>query len=55
MGLSKIFRNLAHSVVWVFFILIVGYFVLNFLAGHFSGNFIGTSATWVEQHSQPGY
>jgi hypothetical protein len=55
MSLSKIFKNLTHGIVYVFFILIVGYFVLNFIAGKFSGNILGQSATWVEQHSQPGY
>ena len=55
MKIAKIITNLGYSIGWVFLILIVGYFVLNFLSGRFSGNIIGQSASWVEQHSQPGY
>ena len=54
MGFTKILKNLGRSIVWVFFILIVGYFILNFLSQR-GIPFVSSGSSWVEQHSQPGY
>jgi ABC-type lipoprotein release transport system permease subunit len=54
MSFTKIFKNLGQSIVWLAVLLIVMYFVLNFFAKNFSGNILGSSASWVEQHTQPG-
>ena len=54
MPFGKVLKNLGRSIIWVFFILIVGYFVLNFIAQR-GIPFASSGATWVEQHSQPGY
>jgi len=52
--ITKIFANLGWSIIWVFLALIVGYFILNFVAARGIPG-LSTGATWVEQHSQPGY
>lgn len=54
-GFFKLLSELAWSLVWLFALLIVGYFVLNWLSQTFSGNAVGGAASWVEQHAQPGY
>lgn len=54
-GFFRLLSELAWSLVWLFALLIIGYFVLSWLSNKFSGNIIGTGATWVEQHAQPGY
>lgn len=53
MNLTKIVKNFFRGAVWVFAILIVSYFILNFLASR-GIPILSTGATWVEQHAQPG-
>lgn len=51
----RIGSELLWSLIWLFILLIIGFFILNWLASTFSGNVVGSSASWVEQHAQPGY
>lgn len=47
--------ELLWSLIWLFVLLVVGFFVLGWLSNTFSGNIVGTSASWVEQHAGPSY
>lgn len=52
---TRLLADLGWSLVWLFLLLIIGFFILGWLSNQFSGNILGTGASWVEQHAQPGY
>ena len=54
MKFTKIAVNLLYSAGWVVLALIIAMFVLNFIAARGIPG-LSTGATWVEQHTQPGY
>jgi len=49
----KFGKELFWTMFWVFAVLIIGFFFLSYLSNKFSGNIIGTTASWVESHAQP--
>lgn len=51
----RLLTDLAWSLIWLFALLIIGFFVLSWLSNNMGGNFIGSGASWVEQHAQAGY
>ena len=51
----RLIADLAWSLVWLFVLLIIGFFILSWLSNNMGGNFVGSGASWVEQHAQPGY
>lgn len=48
----RVAKELLVAMFWVFLILIVGYFLLDFLVNR-NIPLAGSVASWVEQHSQP--
>lgn len=53
MGLIKFTEQFFWTMVWIFAILIVGYFLLGWASHTWSGNPIGTFASWVQSHAEP--
>jgi hypothetical protein len=49
----KVIKELFIAMFWVFLILIVGYFVLDFVINR-NIPLASTFASWVEKHSQAG-
>jgi len=54
-AMFRLLADLGWSLVWLFVLLIAGFFILGWLSNNFGGNIIGQSAAWVEQNAQPGY
>ncbi len=52
--LYKFGAEIFWTMFWVFLVLIIGFAVLTFLSNRFSGNVLGSTASWVEQHAQAG-
>jgi hypothetical protein len=46
-------EKLFWSLVWIFALLILGFFLLGLLENRFGGNFIGNLAGWVSSHAEP--
>lgn len=44
-------KELFWTGFWVFLVLIVGFAVLTFFANRFSGNPLGSLASWIEVHA----
>lgn len=51
----RLIADLAWSLVWLFVLLIIGFFILSWLSNNMGGNLVGSGASWVEQHAQAGY
>lgn len=51
-SLFKFSEEMLWTIFWVFLVLIIGFAILSFLANKFSGNIIGSGASWVESHAQ---
>jgi hypothetical protein len=49
----KFVEHFFWSMVWIFLLLIVGYFILGFIRTKADGNIFGSIANWVDVHSQP--
>jgi hypothetical protein len=49
----KVVKELLLAIFWVFFILIIGYFLLDFIINR-NIPFASNVASWVENHAQAG-
>lgn len=49
----RVAKELFIAMFWVFLILIVGYFVLDFVVNR-NIPLASSVGSWIEQHSQPG-
>lgn len=52
-NIVKLGENFFLSMFWIVVALIAAFAILGWISNKFSGNFIGNSAYWTEQHLQP--
>lgn len=52
-GVVSFIEQFFWTTVWIFVILIVGFFVLGYVKNRWSGNAIGNFADWVSSHAEP--
>lgn len=41
------------TMVWIFIILIVGFYLLALIQNKFGGNVLGNLAGWIQSHAEP--
>jgi hypothetical protein len=52
-GLVVFVEQFFWTTVWVFLVLIVGYYILGWVKGNQGNNILGSFANWVSTHAEP--